>query len=64
MTRSARTALWAGVASAAAVLALLLLSMGGGVGVAAHDRLDRRGRNFAQSLDEEERDRERREHPE
>jgi uncharacterized protein YacL len=51
-------------AIAAAVLALLLLSMGGGIGVAAHDRLDRRGRNFAQSLDEEERDRERREHPE
>jgi hypothetical protein len=33
--------------------------VGGGVGVAAHDRLDRRGRNFAQSLDEEERERER-----
>jgi hypothetical protein len=46
-------------AIAGALLALTLLAVGGGVGLAAHDRLDRRGRNFAQSLDEEERERER-----
>ena len=45
-------------AIAAALLALTLLAAGGGVGLAAHDSLDRRGRRFNRSLDEEERDRE------
>lgn len=45
-------------AIAAALLALSLFAAGGGIGVAANDYLDRRGRRFDRSLDEEERERE------
>ncbi len=43
-------------AIAAALLALTLLAAGGGIGVAARDSVDRRGRRFGRPLDDEDPD--------
>ena len=40
-------------AIAAGLLALTLLAAGGGIGVAARDSVDRRGRRFGRPLDDE-----------
>ena len=47
-------------AIAGAIFAFTLFALGGGLGVAHDAALDRRGRSFGRSLDDDERERERR----